>query len=274
MTQLQQNPDLVMQYMQAQDRQVMEAVSLLMQIKNYDPEKEARQKAEKEEADRIRKKKWEEKRAAEKKAKEEAEEAARRAAETPEERAAREKKELAEATKQEGNGHYKKREFAEALDKYADALELDPSNMSISTNRAAVFYEMKDYDKCLEECDKAIEIGRKYFCKFTLIAKAFARKGNAYMKKNMLDEAIENFENAQMESRTDAVKQKLKKCYKQKKLVEDAAYLNPEEGLKAKERGNELFKKGDFPGAIKEYSDAIKRDPESHVYYANRAAAY
>jgi tetratricopeptide (TPR) repeat protein len=40
-----------------------------------------------------------------------------------------------------------------------------------------------------------------------------------------------------------------------------------------RERGNEAFKAGDFPKALAEYSEAIKRDPDTAVYYVNRAAA-
>lgn len=41
----------------------------------------------------------------------------------------------------------------------------------------------------------------------------------------------------------------------------------------AKERGNEAFKTGDFPKAIAEYSEAIKRQPDNAKYWTNRAVA-
>jgi len=50
--------------------------------------------------------------------------------------------------------------------------------------------------------------------------------------------------------------------------------LDPEKSKEAKERGNELFKSGKYPEAIKEYSEAIKRNPSDPTLFTNRAAAY
>jgi len=56
--------------------------------------------------------------------------------------------------------------------------------------------------------------------------------------------------------------------------LEKERYVNPELGLEAKERGNAAFRDGKFPEAIKEYEEAVKRDPNNPPYRNNLAAAY
>lgn len=38
--------------------------------------------------------------------------------------------------------------------------------------------------------------------------------------------------------------------------------------------GNEFFKRGEWDAAIERYSKAVDLDPENHVFYSNRSAAY
>jgi stress-induced-phosphoprotein 1 len=68
--------------------------------------------------------------------------------------------------------------------------------------------------------------------------------------------------------------EKLKKTKAELKKKQEEEYKDPVKGAEAKERGTEAFKAGDFPKAIKEYTEAIKRDPTNASYYANRSAAF
>ena len=83
------------------------------------------------------------------------------------------------------------------------------------SNKAAVYFEMQMFDQCIEQCDKAIECARnteKY--DYVKLAKALARKANAYLQLGKHDEAIENFENALIENQDQGIKMQLYKALK------------------------------------------------------------
>ena len=59
------------------------------------------------------------------------------------------KKDKAMAYKEQGNDFYKSRIFDEALKHYDLAIENYPNEPTFHSNKAAVYFEMKDYEKCL-----------------------------------------------------------------------------------------------------------------------------
>lgn len=104
--------------------------------------------------------------------------------------------------KQQGNTAYSKKEFDQAINCYNQAIELDSGEITYYTNLAAVYFEKKDYPKCVETCDKAVDVGRESRADFKLIAKALARKGNAHRRSGNLIEAKIAYEKALTEHRT------------------------------------------------------------------------
>jgi len=89
----------------------------------------------------------------------EEEEAARRKAEEEaklpqEEKEKLNKKKAAEAKKLEGNAAYKARKFEEAKTLYQEAIDMNPDELTFYTNKAAVYFEEKDYDGCIAESKK------------------------------------------------------------------------------------------------------------------------
>lgn len=203
-----------------------------------------------------------------------AEEIAAKQAKEKEEAAKKAVQEEADALKAQGNEHYKKKEFEQAIEFYNKAIAKDPSNISFITNIAAVQMAQKKYDEAIETCTQAIKKGKEIHADYSALAKAYARLGTCYFKKKDFDAAIKEFENAQLEDKTKEVAKKLLKATKAKEKAERLAYQDPEKAKAAKDEGNKFFKEANFPKAIERYSEAIKRNPKEAAFYQNRSAAY
>jgi stress-induced-phosphoprotein 1 len=89
-----------------------------------------------------------------------------------------------------------------------------------------------------------------------------------------LENAIKFLNKSLAEHRTPDILNKLHEFEKLKAIKDKEAYRNPQLSEEARERGNELFKKGDFSSAIREYNEAIARNDKDAKNYSNRAACY
>jgi stress-induced-phosphoprotein 1 len=175
--------------------------------------------------------------------------------------------------KEEGNALYKKREFDAALEKYAAAFEMDPTNTTLLLNRTAVLFEQGKFDEAMVEVDKATEHATEHKADYTIKAKIMTRRASILQKQKKFDEAVALFKSALLEHRNAETLTKLEQCEAEKKKADTEAYFSVELSLQAKEEGNAAFKKDDYPTAVKHYDEAIKRNPGDHTLYSNRAAA-
>lgn len=193
--------------------------------------------------------------------------------EDEETKAAKEAKSKADAEKALGNTAYKARSFDEAISHYSKAYELH-KDITYLTNKAAAHYEAGSYDLAIQACQEAIEQGREVRADFKIIAKAFARIGSSYEKKGDLAAAIENYNRSLTEHRTADTLNKLKAAESALTEKTKKDYESPEKAEEARVAGNDAFKASNFPDAVKNYSEMIKRAPLDARGYANRAAAY
>lgn len=197
---------------------------------------------------------------------------------TEEEKKEKTDREMAQEQKAKGNELYKQRKFEEAILHYNKALELDKKDISYLTNRSAVYFEMGDYDKCIDDCEKAIEVGRELRADYKLVARAMTRKGNALVKKGNLAEAVLVYEKSLMEHRNADTLKRLQEVEKQIKDAQEKEYINPTVAAEEKEKGNACFKEQKYPDAVAHYTEAIKRlgptGEDLHKVYSNRAACY
>lgn len=173
-----------------------------------------------------------------------------------------------------GNEAYKRRDFETALQHYERALSLDPHSVPLRTNKAAVYFEQARYEQCIEACEEAITVGRAHYADYKAIAKALGRMGAALERLGRLPEAISTYERALTEHRTPEMLSRLREAQRAQEAAAKAAYHNPVLAESERAAGNELFKAGDYVGALKHYSEAIKRDENDARGWANRAACY
>jgi len=255
------------------DQRVQMLLQELLREKNPDmfrkaEEDEIKKRKEKEAAEEAKKKQEEEE--AKRKA---AEEAARKAAMT-EDDFKDDPKGLSDFYKDKGNAAYKAKQFEEAISWYTKAYEANKENVTVLTNRAAVRFEQKQYDDCVADCKKAIEEGRACRADWKIIARAFERMGNAYVKQERLEEAIAAYNDSLVENRVRDVEKKLKETEKLLKEKTANAYLDPAKAQEEKEKGNALVKDGKWIDAKAAYDEAARRNPKDHTIYSNRALCY
>lgn len=183
------------------------------------------------------------------------------------------------AEKEKGNTAYKKKEFEAAVGHYDRALELFDEDISFLTNRAAVFFEMGEFQKSIADCDAAVERGRSLRADYKMIARALTRMGNCLVKMGDLEEAINIYQKALTEHRNADTLDRLHAAEKTLKQQQEAAYVDMGKCEEERELGNAAFKGARYPEAVKHYTEALKRGPpgansDAHKLYSNRAACY
>lgn len=192
---------------------------------------------------------------------------------SPEERKKKETEKAAKEKKDEGNALYKKKEFEKALAAYDEAIEIDPTNMTFLSNKAAVYFTQKKYDECIEMCMKAVEVGKENKAPFEDRGKALTRCAKAYQKKGDLEKAIEMCNSAQLENYSKETQRLLKTYELDKKKRDTLAYQDDEKAEEAKQRGNEHFRAKEWPQAVSAYEEAVKRAPKNAAIRNNLSAA-
>lgn len=192
---------------------------------------------------------------------------------TPEELKKKENEKASKEKKELGNELYKKKEFDKAIEAYDEAIAIDPTNMTFYSNKAAVYFTQKNWDSCIEQCLKAIEVGKENKAPFEERAKAMTRCAKAYFNKSDLDNAIEMCNNAQLEHYSKDTQRMLKTYELEKKKRDTLAYQDEAKAEEAKQKGNDAFRAQDWPKAVEHYEEAVKRAPNNAAIRNNLSAA-
>lgn len=138
-------------------------------------------------------------------------------------------------------------------------------------NMAAVYIEMGDLEKAMEQCDRAIKsIEDNMIFDYIKKSKVFARKASIYAKQKKYAESVEFYEKSLLEDNVYKVKEEMKQVQKLKKAYDNEMYIDPAKAEEHNELGKGHFKNGDFVKAMKEYEEAIRRNPKDPKLYSNK----
>jgi DnaJ family protein C protein 7 len=85
-------------------------------------------------------------------------------------------------TKEEGNTAFKAKDYRRAIDLWAQALEVDPTNKDMNAkilgNRAQAYINLKEYDSAIQDCTEALRLDPGYIKAMKVRAKANAGADN------------------------------------------------------------------------------------------------
>ncbi|KAI5200793.1 TPR-like protein [Aureobasidium subglaciale] len=84
--------------------------------------------------------------------------------------------------KEEGNGYFKTGKYQQAVETYSSALEVDPqnrgTNSKILQNRALCYTKLKEWQKAIEDCERALKLDPSYTKARKTKAKAMGESGD------------------------------------------------------------------------------------------------
>jgi stress-induced-phosphoprotein 1 len=175
------------------------------------------------------------------------------------------KKQLAQEYKDKGNKSFAAEKYSEAISFYSKAIDNDPADHVLYSNRSAAHMGSKDFARALADADQCIKLKSDW-------SKGYFRKASALMSLNRYNEAVEIL-NAGL--KVDPANADLKKKLEEAKV--HAKPITKATGLDAKKEGNEHFKLSRYELAIESYNVALAtiEDPnERSVIYSNKAACY
>lgn len=140
-----------------------------------------------------------------------------------------------------------KREHAEAVKHYTEAVLLDPGYARAYVNRGIAYCDLKEYKDAIKDYRKAIELKPTV----ALVALAHYNLGNCYRKKGDYDKAIDAY--------NEAIKLGLSAA--------DTADAH-------NNCGSAYYRKGEYRQAIDAYNEAIELKPGYAEAYCNRGEAW
>jgi len=93
----------------------------------------------------------------------------------------------AETFKNDANEHFKRGEYAEAVEKYSKAINLDPKNAVYFANRSIAYLRMECFGYALNDANDCLQQDKNYI-------KGYYRRAAAFMALGKFKQALQDFE--------------------------------------------------------------------------------
>lgn len=159
---------------------------------------------------------------------------------------------------------FKAEEYERAVKHLSVALTLDEKSHVLFSNRCTAFIALEDFEKAMADADECIRLQPNW-------AKGYLRRGSVFFRMDKLEKAESVLKDGlELDPTNDALKKELEAVMNA--IAEKMA--RQRESLECKERAIEFFNEQNYKGAVDLLKKAIKLDPENHIFYSNRAAAY
>lgn len=159
---------------------------------------------------------------------------------------------------------FKSEHYERAIKHLTVAISLDEKSHLLFSNRCTAYIAMERYDKAMEDADECIRLQPNW-------AKGYLRQGSVYFRMGELEKAeVVLKDGLELDRTNDALKKELEAVMNA--IAERMA--RQRESLEYKERAIECFNDQNYKGAVDLLKKAIKLDPQNHIFFSNRAAAY
>ncbi len=172
-----------------------------------------------------------------------------------------------------GAHFFKHGDYIASVNAYTAALEFQPKNPQLLTNRAAAHFQLMAFTSTIADCNRAIqllekrksdvvaEISAADACAFGI---ALARRAAAQLRLGMISDALSDLQRAVKLLPEDA---SLAADFSRVQELAQASKVVP-----LKEAADNAFKKGEKESALELYNAAIAADGGCFQLYSNRAA--
>lgn len=98
--------------------------------------------------------------------------------------------------KERGNAYYQRKEYEEAVSCYTKAVDLDPSQHAVYTNRAAAHFALQNYEGALADAVASTTLNDSW-------TKGYYRQGASLAAMERYDEAVEAYQRGVLEDPTN-----------------------------------------------------------------------